>query len=70
MRKNILPEFGEHSYIHEVGPKLELILFQIRDSITIFKKETNIFVEFFKLNVNNIDRSDIVVGGYLGQGIL
>ena len=61
-REMILPQFGGYSYIREVGSKPKLISFCIRDSITIFKKETNILIDSFKLNINNIDRINIIVG--------
>ena len=35
----------------------------MHDSISIFKKETNILIDSFSVNVNNVDRIDIVVGG-------
>ena len=41
----------------------------MHDSISIFKKETNILIDSFSVNVNNVDRIDIVVGGNHGQGV-
>lgn len=36
--ERISPQFDEYSYIHKVGSKLKLILFLIRDSIFIIRK--------------------------------
>ena len=41
----IVPRFGEYKYIHEVGSKAELILYWIRDSTVIFKKEISLLVK-------------------------
>ena len=59
--ETIFPEFGKYSYVHENDSKLELILFWIRNLISILKKETNILINFVKLNANNIDRIDILL---------
>ena len=40
----------------------------MHDSISIFKKETNILIDSFSVNVNNIDRIDSVVRGDHGTG--
>ena len=68
MWRNYFTEFGEYSYIHEDSSKPELILFWIGDSTTILTKKTNILINSLKVNVNNIDRIDIVLGEYYGQG--
>ena len=34
------PKFGEYNYYHETGTKPELILFWVRDTVAVFKKET------------------------------
>ena len=36
----IIPKFGEYNYFHETGTKPELILFWVRDTVAVFKKET------------------------------
>ena len=38
------------------------------DSSSISKKKTIILISSFKVNVDNIDRTDIVVGGDYSQG--
>ena len=38
----IVPQFGEYKYVHEVGSKPEFILYWIRDSTAMFKKETSL----------------------------
>ena len=67
--ETILSKFGKYSYIHKDGSKPVLILFWIRDSIAIFKKETNIFVNSLKITVNSNDRIDVVVGGDHSRGV-
>ena len=47
-----LPEFGDYSYIHKNDSKHELILFWIRNSITIFLKGSNILINSLIGNVN------------------
>ena len=34
----------------------------VYDSIVIFKKDTNILINYLKVNINNIHRIDVVVG--------
>ena len=34
----IVPQFGEYKYIHEIGRKPELLLYWVRNYVTIFKK--------------------------------
>ena len=38
----IFLKFGEYKYYHEVGSKPEYILFWIRDTVAVFKKETQL----------------------------
>ena len=65
----ILPKFGEYKYNNiERGSKLEHILFWVRDTVAIFKKETQLLIECGDMNISNINRIDIVVGGDHGQG--
>ena len=40
----IVPQFGEFNYIHELDSKLEFILYWVRDSAAIFKKEITLFI--------------------------
>ena len=65
----ILPNFGEYKYYHEIGIKPEHILFQIRDTVAIFKKVTQLLIESSDINLSDIDRIDIVVDGDHGQRI-
>ena len=34
----IVPQFGEYKCIHEIGRKPELLLYWVRNYVTIFKK--------------------------------
>ena len=56
----ISPQFGKNNIIRKVGTKSKLILYYIRDSIFLFKKEVNTLIEFSNLNNNNIHQIDIV----------
>ena len=40
----IIPKFGEYKYYYETRTKPELILFLVRDTVTIFKKETQLLI--------------------------
>ena len=62
------PEFGEYNYIHEDDSKPELFLCWMHDSVTIFKKDNNMLMDYFKVNIDNIDRINIIIGGEYGQG--
>ena len=64
----ILPKFGEYKYYHEIGSKSEHILFWVHDIVAVFKKGTPIFIESGDINVFNIERIDIVIGGIHNQG--
>ena len=59
----IVPQFGEYKYIHEVGSKPEVILYWIRGSTAIFKKEISLLVKSNMLNFDDISRIDVVIGG-------
>ena len=65
----ILPKFGEYNYYHETGPKPELILFQVRETIVVFKKETQLLIDFSDVDIYYINRIDIIGGGNHGQGL-
>ena len=41
----ILPRFEEYHYYHEAENKSELILFSVRDSIAVYKKETQMLID-------------------------
>ena len=43
------------------------IFFWVRDTVAIFKKETQLLIESSDINISNINRIDIVVGGDHGQ---
>ena len=65
----ILPKFGEHKYnIMEKGSKPEHILIWGHDTVAVLKKETQLLIESGDINIPNINRIDIVVGGDHGQG--
>ena len=66
----IVPQFGKYKYIHEVGSKAELILYWIRDSTAIFKIEISLLVKSNILNLDDISRIDVIIGGDHGQGVL
>ena len=63
----IVPQFGEYKYIHEVSSKPELILYWIRNSTAIFKKEISLLVKSNLLILDDISRIDVVIGGNHGQ---
>ena len=52
----------------EKGSKPEHILFWVRDTAAIFKKETQLLIESSDIDISNVKRIDIVVGGDHGQG--
>ena len=58
----------EYKDVNEVGSKLELILYWVRDYVAIFKKESILLINLNQLIVNEISRIDIIIGGYHGQG--
>ena len=64
----ILPKFGEYKYYTETESKPEHILFWIRDYVAVFKKETQLLIESSDINLSDIDRINIIVGGDHGQG--
>ena len=59
----ISPKFGEYNYYHETGTSPELILFWVRATVAVFKKQTQILTDS-----GDINRIDIVVDGNHGQG--
>ena len=59
----ILPTFGEYKYNHEKGSKPEHILFWVRDTVAVFKKETQLLIESSDIDISDINRIYIVVGG-------
>ena len=65
----ILPKFREYNYYHEARSKPGLILFWIRDIVTFYKKEAQMFIDSGDINIYEINRIDIVVGGYQGRGL-
>ena len=64
----ILPKFGEYKYYYEIGSKPAHILFRVRDTVSVFKKETQLLIKSGGINLCDIDRIDIVVDGDHGQG--
>ena len=65
----ILSEFIEYNYYHEARSKPELILFWVRDSVAVYKKSTQILMDYSDININKMNNTDIVVGGDNGQGV-
>ena len=65
----IIPKFGEDKYHHEIGSKPENILFWIRNTVAVFKKETELPIESSDIEISDISRIDIVVGGDHSQGV-
>ena len=64
----ILPKFGKYKYNNmKKGSKPERILFWVRDIIAVFKKETHLLIESSDIDISNINRIDIIVGGDHGQ---
>ena len=64
----IIPKFGEYNYYHKAGTKPELILFWVRDPVSVFKKKTQLLIDSGNIDICDINRIDIVVGGDHGQG--
>ena len=65
----ILPKFGEYKYNNmEKGSKPEHILFWMCDTVAVFKKETQLLIKSGDIDISNINRIDIVIGGGHGQG--
>ena len=65
----ILPKFGEYKYNNMVkDSKPEHILFWVRDTVAVFKNETQLLVESGDIDIYNVNRIDIVVGGDHSQG--
>ena len=51
----ILSKFGEYKYYHEIGSKLEHILFWFREAVAIFKKKTQLLIESGDMNLSGTD---------------
>ena len=66
-RDMILSKLGEYKYYHETGSKPQHILFWVRDTIAVFKNETQLLIESGDIDLFDIDRIHIVVGGDHGQ---
>ena len=65
----ILPKFCEYKYNNMgKGSKPEQFLFQVRDTVAVFKKETELLIESGDMDISNIDRIDKVVDGDHSQG--
>ena len=64
----IIPKFGEYNYHHETGTKPELILFWVRDDVAVFKRDMKLLIDSSDIDIYDINRMDIVVGGDQGQG--
>ena len=66
----IIPKFGEYNYYHETESKPELILFWDPDTVAVFKKETQLLIDSNQIDIFDIDRIYIIVGGDHEQGSL
>ena len=66
--KMIVPQFVEYKYFHAIGSKPELILYWVRDSVVIFKKEITLFINSNQIKINEISRIDVIVDGDHDQG--
>ena len=64
----VIPKFGEYNYYHETRTKPEVILFWVRDTVAIFKIETQLLIDSDQIDISDINRINIVVGGDHGQG--
>ena len=64
----ISPQSREYKYIHEISSKPDLILYWVRDSVAIFKKEISLLINSIHLTVNEVSRIDVIDGGDHGQG--
>ena len=66
----IIPKFGEYINYHKIGTKPKIILFWIRDTVVIFKKETQLIIDSGDIDIYKTNRIDVVVGSDYGQGLL
>ena len=64
----IIPKFGEYNCYHETGSKPEHILFWVRDTVAVFKKETQLLIESSDIDLSDTDRIDIFVSVDHSQG--
>ena len=64
----ILPKFGECSYYNEAGSKPDFILFWARDIVAVYKKDTQMIINFSNIDINEMSRIHIVVVGDHGLG--
>ena len=64
----IIPKVGEYNYFHENRNKPKLILFWIRDTVAVFKKESQLLIDSGDINIYDINRIYIVVGSDHRQG--
>ena len=64
----IIPKYGEYNYYHEAESKPELIIFWVRDIVAVYKRETQLIIESGDIDISEINRIDIVVGGDHGRG--
>ena len=64
-----LPKFGEYNYYYGTGPKPELILCWVRDTVDVLCKETQLLIDFDDIDIYDINRIDMVVGGDHRQGV-
>ena len=64
----IIPKFGEYEYYHETGSKPEHVLFWVRDTVAVYETEIQLLIDSGDIDLADIDRIHIVVGGDHGQG--
>ena len=64
----VLPTFGDYDYYHEARSKPEIILFWTRDIVTVYRKETQVLINYGDIDINKMDCVDLVVDGDYWQG--
>ena len=64
----ILLKFGEYKYCIETKSKSEHIIFWVGDIVVLFTKETQFIIDSYDIDLSDIDRIEIVVGGDHCQG--
>ena len=64
----ILPTFCEYKYYHEAGSKPEHILFWVRNTVAVLKKETQLLIDSGGIDLCDIGRIDIVGVGDHSEG--
>ena len=63
----ILSKFGKYKYYTETGSKPGYILFWVRNTFAVFKKDTQLSIDSGKIDLSDVDRIDTVVVDDHGQ---